>query len=127
MFSIALGFEARLACMAGLRFQVRLDFASKISFEVGSMAEWIDDVLSIVLPHGRSSKANKITDNQILLCPRTPSQAPRPAGQFTLLADSVGRFVASSRVGTLLSVPSQEILIDTVETLLPNCARAPPR
>ena len=29
-----------------------------------------------------------------------------PAGQFTLLSDSVGRLVASSRVGPLLFVPS---------------------
>ena len=58
---------------------------------------------------------------------QTLSQAPNasddldkistyPAGQFTLLSDSVGRLVASSRLGTLLFVPSfQEILNETVD------------
>ena len=32
------------------------------------MTEWIDDVLSIVLQQGRSSKANSISDSQSLLC-----------------------------------------------------------
>ena len=38
-----------LACMAGLTFLARLNLASKFSFEVGSMREWIDDVRPIVL------------------------------------------------------------------------------
>ena len=57
-----------LACMAWLRFLVRLDFASQFSMEVGSMTEWIDNVLSIVLQQGRRSNANNITDSQFFLC-----------------------------------------------------------
>ena len=32
------------------------------------MTEWIDDVLLIALQQGRSSKANKISHSQFLLC-----------------------------------------------------------
>ena len=94
--------------------------------EVGSMARWIDDVLSIVLQQGRSSKANKITDNQFPVCHKhhlkllmpigdLDKVSSFPAGKFTLVADSVGRLVASWRVGTLLFVPSfQDITIETL-------------
>ena len=53
--------------MAWLRFLVRLDFASQFSIEVGSMTEWVDNVLLIVLQQGRRSNANKIA---VLLVPR---------------------------------------------------------
>ena len=132
MLSVALELEARvgkklLACMAGLKFWVLLDLASNYSFEVGSMTEWFDDVLSIVLQKVRRSKANKVTNTQFFLCHKhhlkllMPSDdldkvSTCPARQFTLLADSVGRPVASSRVGTLLFLPCfQGILIETVD------------
>ena len=109
--------------MAGLRFLVRLDLVSKFLFGIGSLTEWIDDVLQ----QGRRNKANNISDNQFLLRHKhhlkllMPSDdldkvSTCPAGQFMLLANSVGRLVASSRVGTLLFVPSfQDILIETVD------------
>ena len=107
-----------LACMAGVE-------GSWSAWT--SLTEGIDDVLSIVLQQRRSSNANKITDNQflsrhkhhlLLLMPSDDlDKVPTcPAGRFTLLADSVGRLVASSRLGTLLFVPcTQEILIETVD------------
>ena len=57
--------------MAGLRFLVRLDFASTFSLEVGSMTEWIDDVFSNVLHLHWSRKANSFTVNQFLLVAHT--------------------------------------------------------
>ena len=111
-----------LACMAGLRFLVRLD-----QHDGGDRRRPFD-----CPPAGQEQQREKHHGQPVPLVPQAPSLAPDAsddldkvptcrAGRFTLLADSVGRLVASSRVGALLFVP-----IAPRNTLLPNCARAPP-